>query len=78
MKWEPTASWEPAIQYQKDREYAPGVIQGTQQVDQSAAWMNGWRFDEYGKPVKIVGGEEVSSIERVQARIAERSGRSLD
>jgi hypothetical protein len=84
MKWEQTPSWEPSsasTQEQKDQEYDPGQVSGygIEKGESSASWMGGWRYDEYGRQVKVLGGEmdddTAQAIERVHARIAIREGK---
>jgi hypothetical protein len=68
VKWDPTYSWEPSAKnighvqqdyryapqtYQPRRGYAPGEISGYG----GEVWGGGWRFDEYGRPIRVVSGE---------------------
>jgi hypothetical protein len=69
MKWDQAAVWEPAEK--KELQYAPGEMAGGGET-----WMKGWRFDEHGRAVKIVGEEgkedNTESLERLREVIKAR------
>lgn len=72
MKFEPRAVWEPRVQSEQAHKYAPKEISGYTGGGKGDLDVDGWRIDEYGRPVRgverDVKTEREGLLEMIRAR----------